>query len=78
MISNADSSGSDSLGAARASARALAALPDEALLEAVQRQTFRFFWDGAHPASGLAPDRRLRTGGGADEPGRRRRFWLWL
>ncbi len=39
-------------------AAALAALPDEALLEAVQRQTFRFFWEGAHPTSGLAPDRR--------------------
>jgi hypothetical protein len=37
---------------------ALAALPDDALIEAVQRQTFRFFWEGAHPASGLAPDRR--------------------
>ena len=30
----------------------LAALPDEALLEAVQRQTFRFFWEGGHPVSG--------------------------
>lgn len=38
--------------------KTLAALPDEALIDAVQRQTFRFFWDGAHPASGLAPDRR--------------------
>ena len=36
---------------------ALAALPDEQLLEVVQRQTFNFFWDGAHPVSGLAPDR---------------------
>jgi len=35
----------------------LAALPDEPLLEIVQRQTFNFFWDGAHPVSGLAPDR---------------------
>ena len=35
----------------------LAALPDEALLEAVQRQTFRYFWEGAHPVSGLAFDR---------------------
>ena len=56
------------LSAARSTARALAELPDEALLEAVQRQTFRFFWEGAHPSSGLAPDRRLRTGGGADDP----------
>ena len=37
--------------------RSLAELPDDALLEAVQRQTFRFFWEGAHPDSGLAPDR---------------------
>jgi len=39
-----------------ASPAALASLPDEALLEAVQRQTFRFFWDGAHPVSALASD----------------------
>jgi len=39
---------------------ALATLADEALLEQVQRQTFRFFWEGAHPVSGLAPDRRSR------------------
>ncbi len=43
---------------------ALAALPDDALLEAVQRRTFKFFWEGAHPVSGLAADRR-RT---IDEP----------
>jgi hypothetical protein len=36
----------------------LAALPDDELLEIVQRQTFRYFWDGAHPVSGLAFDRR--------------------
>jgi hypothetical protein len=35
----------------------LAALPDEDLLEAVQRQTFSFFWEASHPVSGLAPDR---------------------
>ncbi|MGH8229463.1 MAG: glucoamylase family protein [Steroidobacteraceae bacterium] len=40
-----------------ASPAALARLPDDALLEAVQRQTFRFFWEGGHPVSGLAPDR---------------------
>lgn len=40
------------------SPQALAALPDDALIEQVQRQTFRFFWEGAHPVSGLAPDRR--------------------
>ncbi|WP_428313296.1 glucoamylase family protein [Hydrocarboniphaga sp.] len=42
----------------------LAALPDELLIDAVQRQTFRFFWEGAHPVSGLAPDRRTTR----DEP----------
>ena len=36
----------------------LAALPDDRLLEHVQRQTFGFFWDCAHPVSGLSPDRR--------------------
>ena len=36
----------------------LATLADEELLERVQRQTFRFFWEAAHPLSGLAPDRR--------------------
>lgn len=30
--------------------KALAALPDEALIDAVQRQTFRYFWDGADAA----------------------------
>jgi hypothetical protein len=36
----------------------LAALPDDELLEAVQRQHFRYFWEGAHPDSGLTFDRR--------------------
>src|SRR5262249_34680648 len=44
--------------AAQADPAALAALADDDLLEAVQRRTFRYFWDGAHPASGLAFDRR--------------------
>lgn len=30
---------------------------DDALLERVQRQTFRYFWDFGHPVSGLARDR---------------------
>src|SRR3546814_11500762 len=45
-------------------AAALATLDDESLIEAVQRQTFKFFWEGAHPGSGLAPDRRTTR----DEP----------
>jgi hypothetical protein len=32
-------------------------LPDSALLEVVQRQTFRYFWNYAHPISGLARER---------------------
>ncbi|HXW72080.1 MAG TPA: glucoamylase family protein [Methylocella sp.] len=32
-------------------------LSDEALLDLVQHQTFRFFWEGAHPVCGLARDR---------------------
>src|SRR5580658_5233690 len=45
----------------------LAGLPDDELLEQVQRQTFRFFWEGGHPVSGLAPDRRTRDAGPVDE-----------
>jgi hypothetical protein len=40
-----------------AGAPALARLSDDDLLEIVQRQTFRFFWEGAHRQSGLALDR---------------------
>ena len=32
-------------------------LSDEQLMEVVQRQTFRFFWHGAHPVSGMALER---------------------
>jgi hypothetical protein len=49
------------------SVASLAALPDEALLDIVQRQTFRFFWEGAHPASGLAYDRRTTQESPADD-----------
>ena len=38
------------------------ALSDDALLDLVQRQTFQFFWDAAHPVSGLIPDRTDRAG----------------
>jgi hypothetical protein len=50
-----------------ASAAKIARLPDDALLEAVQRQTFRFFWEGAHPASGLALDRRTAQDTSVDD-----------
>jgi len=39
-------------------------LDDAALLELVQRQTFRYFWDFGHPVSGLSRD---RNNGGPDE-----------
>ncbi|MGH3804504.1 MAG: glucoamylase family protein, partial [Pseudonocardiaceae bacterium] len=39
--------------------------PYRQLLETVQRQTFRFFWEGAHMGSGLALDRRTDR----DKPG---------
>jgi hypothetical protein len=42
-------------------------LPDDDLLDVVQRQTFRFFWEGAHPVSGLAPDRVGPSGVAADD-----------
>lgn len=45
----------------------LAALPDEELLETVQRQTFGFFWEAAHPVSGLAPDRCKTSAGPTDD-----------
>jgi hypothetical protein len=36
----------------------LANLSDKGLIEAIQRQTFRYFWEGGHAVSGLALDRR--------------------
>ena len=41
-------------------------LSDMELLELVQRQTFRYFWDFAHPVSGLARDRSNGLGGTAN------------
>ena len=38
-------------------ARGSRRLSDKALLDLVQRQTFRYFWEGAHPDSALARDR---------------------
>jgi hypothetical protein len=32
-------------------------IPDEELLTLVQRQTFKYFWDFAHPSSGMARER---------------------
>ncbi len=46
----------------------VAEMTDEALLEMVQRYTFRYFWDFAHPVSGMARERNtsddiVTTGG---------------
>jgi len=41
---------------------------DEELLELIQRQTFRYFWEGAHPLSALALDRCAREPDGGDPP----------
>src|SRR6476660_920907 len=42
-------------------------ISDDALLELAQRRTFRYFWDFAHPKSGMARDRsRSHAGGRAD------------
>jgi hypothetical protein len=45
----------------------LAQLPEDALLEAVQRQTFAFFWEASHPVSGLAPDRCTTVANPSDD-----------
>jgi hypothetical protein len=42
-------------------------LSDTALLELVQKQTFRYFWDFAHPVSGMARERSNKTFGYGDE-----------
>ena len=43
-------------------------LSDEQLLDLLQRQTFRYFWEGAHPHSGLAFDRSHRRADDPDTP----------
>jgi hypothetical protein len=43
--------------ARRSTAARAAELDDDALLDLVQRQTLRYFWDFAHPACGLARER---------------------
>ncbi len=42
-------------------------LTDSALLDVVQRQTFRYFWDFGHPVSGLARERSNRSFDYGDE-----------
>lgn len=42
-------------------------LSDSALLDVVQRQTFRYFWDFGHPVSGMARERSNRSFDYGDE-----------
>lgn len=42
-------------------------LSDSALLDLVQKQTFRYFWDFAHPVSGMSRERSNNTFGYGDE-----------
>ena len=42
-------------------------LTDSALLDLVQQQTFRYFWDFAHPVSGLSRERSNNNFGYGDE-----------
>ncbi|MBC3539204.1 glucoamylase family protein [Rufibacter sediminis] len=42
-------------------------LSDEQLMELVQRQTFRYFWDFGHPVSGMARERSNRSFDYGDE-----------
>ncbi len=42
-------------------------LSDSALLDLVQKQTFRYFWDFAHPVSGLARERSNESFGYGNE-----------
>lgn len=44
-------------------------LSDSALVELVQKQSFRYFWDFAHPVSGMARERSNRAFGYGDEVG---------
>lgn len=39
------------------SSRKFPVIPDDALLDLVQQQTFKYFWDFGHPVSGLARER---------------------
>jgi len=42
-------------------------LSDSALLDLTERQTFRYFWDFAHPVSGMARERSNHTSNTGDE-----------
>jgi len=61
-ISAFDLMGNES-GLSEAASASTISLPDSVLLDSVQYATFKYFWDFAHPVSGLARDRF----GGSDE-----------
>lgn len=42
-------------------------MPDSVLLDLVQQQTFKYFWDFAHPTSGLSRERNNQSFGYGDE-----------
>ncbi|HRO70049.1 MAG TPA: glucoamylase family protein [Chitinophagaceae bacterium] len=44
------------------SSRKFPAITDEALLDSVQRRTFKYFWDLAHPGSGMIRERNTDPG----------------
>ena len=50
-------------------------LTDDQLLDLVQKQTFRYFWDFAHPVSGLARERSNVPGNMGNNNNRRNRLW---
>ena len=43
------------------SSRKFPVIPDNALLDLIQQQTFKYFWDYGHPVSGLARERSNAT-----------------
>jgi hypothetical protein len=43
------------------SSRKFSAISDDALLDLIQKQTFKYFWDYGHPVSGLARERSNST-----------------
>lgn len=55
-ISSVDAEGRESAQSGRTSATTRA-MNDDDLLQSVQQATFRYFWDHAHPVSGLARER---------------------
>lgn len=70
-------------------ATASSELTDDALMDTVQRRTFLYFWEGAEPNSGLAPERyhvdgvypqndaNVVTSGGSGVLHRRALHWIW-